>query len=70
MIPFKKGLVFGEFWYVTSQKIKKIQFFSSHIRNHVSVLPQASKQALGHQREFIQTLRDANHYMTAGKVSR
>jgi hypothetical protein len=27
MIPSEKGLVFGEFWYVSSQKIQKNPFF-------------------------------------------
>ncbi|KIM83763.1 hypothetical protein PILCRDRAFT_413222 [Piloderma croceum F 1598] len=46
MIPSEKGSVFGEFWYVTSQKI---QIFSSRVGDYVSVLPQASEQALGQQ---------------------
>src|SRR5882724_1391905 len=66
MILSEKGSVLGESWYVTSQKI---QIFSSHICDCLSVLLQASEQAPGHQIEFIQTQRDANHYMTVRQLS-
>jgi hypothetical protein len=65
MIPSENGLVFGEIWYVTSQKNSKN---SPHIHDCISVRPQASGKVPGHQIKYIQTLKEANHYMWAGQV--
>jgi hypothetical protein len=62
MIPSENGSVFGEIWYVTFQKSSKN---SPHICDCISVCPQASEKVPGHQIKYIQTLKEANHYMLA-----